>query len=77
MRPLARLLRRREVVKESLTFAFVLALCLCVIVVLCGVMPDERGATTLALQSVFSALLAVPAGASWRSLRCAIGRYGR
>ena len=71
------LLRQREIVKESLTFALVLAACLLIIAVLCQNMPDDKGASTLAVQSVFSAMLAVPAGASWRSLRRAFSRYRR
>ena len=67
--------QQREVLREMLVFALVITICGFIIVVLCQTMPVQKRFVDLVVQSVFSAMMAVPAGASWRSLRRTISRY--
>lgn len=64
----------REVIVEAASFVLVLAACSIIIFVASQSMPADRRPVGVVVQAVLSTLLALPCGASWRSLRNAIRR---
>ena len=67
--------QQREVLREIVVFALVITACIFIIAMLCQAMPVQKRFIDLVVQSTFSAMMAVPAGASWRSLRRTMNRY--